>query len=189
MARSVKMAHHTLDFVGEVFDALLPVMEEGAAPVAELAARPELARYGISRVRSAVLKLIVSGQLAPLLRPTRAPPAPEGMCRLPSAYNRTVLQRPLSADAPFALASPVAGTGIVLSLLQVVALRLLTEVEPSDRPGWIHAFATEQPFALRSGNDRTTEGAPTETAVLEEVDRMRREQLGKLVELGVVTPA
>jgi trans-aconitate methyltransferase len=186
IARTVKMAHHTLEFVGEVFDALLPMMEEGAARVSDLAARPELARYRVERVRHAVLQLIISGQVAPLLYPTKAAPPPEGRCRVPSAYNRTVLHRPLSADAPFALASPVAGTGIVLSLLQVVALRLLTEVEPSDWPRWIHTLAGQQSFALLSGSGRTTEGAPTETAVLHEVEQVRSRQLGKLTELGVL---
>lgn len=186
--RSVKMAHHTLDFVGEIFDALLPAITGGAMPVAALAAEAELESFGLARVRGAVLRLIISGQLAPMLRSTRAsPPPPSGLFRVPSTYNRLILQRRLSPEAPFALASPVAGTAIVLSMLQVVALRLLTEVEPQGRPAWIRALLERQPFRIRMG-DRTADGEVTEGAILDEVERMRRDQVGKLIELSILDP-
>ncbi len=184
IARTARTAYHAIDFVGEVFEALLPALEEGAAPLEELVQRPELARFGIERARNALLRLIIGAQVAPVLGPTRSAPQKAGLFRLPSAYNRAVLQRRLSveapADAPFVLASKVAGTGIVLSHVQVLVLRLLTEVPPADRPGWIRAMAEQTPITPRV--------APTERALLRELDRMEREQLSKLVELGILEP-
>ena len=187
VARTVNLAFHSIDFVGDLFDALLPILEEGAAPLSELAARPELARYGVQRLRNALHRLVVSGQLSPLLRPTATAPPHHGPYRVPLAYNRAVFHRPFASAAPFAFASPVAGTGIVLSPLQVAALRVLTEGRQADRPDRIRALAEEAALAL-GGQDHAGVEPLTEASVAREVERMRREQLGKLVELGIVVP-
>jgi SAM-dependent methyltransferase len=190
--RAAKLPYHSLHFVGEVFEALLPILEAGAAPLRELVARPELQPYGVQRVRSALVRLILGGQIAPLLGPTKAAVAVDGPYRLPSAYNQAVVRRPRASGAPFALASPVAGTGIVLSRPQALALRFLTEGRPEDRADRVRAFVEAEPGELALGeqdHELAGERGPADVVLLRHVERVRREQLGKLVELGVVEAA
>jgi hypothetical protein len=97
-----------------------------------------------------------------------------------------MLSQRLSAENPIILASPAAGTGLVLPQLEAVSLRLLTEVAPAQRPGWIRAFVARQPLRLRVG-DRVIEDAEEKARVLsEQMEQFRIQRLPKLIELGIV---
>src|SRR5439155_14210499 len=132
LSRTVRLPHHTWDFTGPLFDALLPALASGAATVADLARDPALAPFGVERLRQAVLHLVIAGQASPMLRATRSAPAPAGPYRVPLAYNRAALER-LSPDRPVVLASPVAGTGLPFAVIDAVVLRLLTEAPEAVR--------------------------------------------------------
>ncbi len=191
MDREVRLPHYTLKFAGPLFDALLPALEERASDTVALAQRPELAAFGVASIRDAVLRLALGGIASPMLEETprvrAAPKVDDGaLFRVRAAYNRMVLEQPLAKDAPLVLASPVAGTGVSFSMLEAVALRLLTEVAPAQRPAWIRALFERQPFRL------TVKGEPVDDAekllrlVLAEVETMRVGRLEKLVALGVL---
>ncbi len=189
IARSIHLPHYTLELVGPLFDALLPILAEGATSVTALAERPELAAFGKKRLREAVLRLVISGQLSPMLRSTRTVPPPEGRrFRMPLVFNQKVLARRLSPETPTALASEAAGTGVPLTMLQVVCLRVLTEPEPEERHAWIRALLEKQPFRLKIGDRAIDDEAEPERALLAEVERFRLERLPRLIELGIVEP-
>ena len=104
-------------------------------------------------------------------------------------YNRAILEQPLSAATPTVLASPVAGTGVPLSQIEGVSLRVLTQVAPGDRDRWLRNLAATPALRLHQA-ERIVESPEDKTRILAtEIDRFRRERLPKLVELGVAERA
>jgi SAM-dependent methyltransferase len=180
MKREVHLRHHVLHFDGPLFDAIIERLADRAWTLPELASDPALAEHGPEAVRQAVLRLLLGEQVAPMHSAPRA---------VPWEYNRRILEQRLSTKDPVVLASPVAGTGIVVPTLQAVALRLVTGVEPADWPAWIRAFAARQPLKLKV-RDREVETVDEQVRVLtEEVEKFRAARLPKLVGLGVVEGA
>jgi len=175
--RQVRLRHHVLAFEGPLYDALVERLAREPCTVAELARHPELGPHGADAVREAVRRLLLGEQVTPM---REAPPPPA------AAYNRAILEQRLSARTPVVLASPAAGTGIVVSTLHAVALRLLTGVPPADREPWIRAFVARQPLSLQVAG-RPVVSPDEQAAVLaQEVDRFARQRLPRLVALGVV---
>jgi SAM-dependent methyltransferase len=175
--REVHLRHHVLRFEGPLFDALIERLAGTPSSLPELLSDPALAGHGEEALRPAVLRLLLGEQIAPMQA---------GPHRVPWDYNRTILEQRLSTRDPVVLASPVAGTGVVVPTLQAVALRLMTGVAPADRPAWIRSFVARQPVRLEVGG-RTVETEDEQASVLtEEVEKFRLGRLPKLVALGVV---
>jgi ubiquinone/menaquinone biosynthesis C-methylase UbiE len=190
IAREAKLPHHTLQYAGAIFDALLPAIEEGAARVTTLAARPELLGFGLARVRDAVMRLALGEAIVPMLEPTHASATPQDARYVLSAtYNRAALRDGLENDTPVALASTAAGTGLEVSSIEAVALFLLTEVPSEERQAWVRARCGRESFRLTVAG-RAIHGKDEQVRVLlEEIDRFARTRLAKLVELGVLARA
>jgi SAM-dependent methyltransferase len=177
--REIHLRHHVLRYAGDLFDSLVARLAERPATVPELASDPALASWGSDSIRDAVLRLLLGEQLAPMRAADVAAPA---------AYNRVILDQRLSTSSPVVLASARAETGIVVSTLHAVALRLLTGIEPADQPAWIRAFVDRQPLRLHAG-DRPVGDRDEQARILAaEVERFREARLPKLVALGVVDP-
>jgi hypothetical protein len=170
-----------------LFEALISSLEQGAASVDDLITRPGLVGFGKQALRDGLMRLVIAGQLTPFLRSTRTQSeAGNAMQGVPVEYNRMILQRRLSPDLPIALCSPVAGTGISITMLQAVAIRLLTEVEPAQRPAWIRALFEAQPFTLKVGDQAENDKVPAVLELLMETERFRVQWVPKLIELGVL---
>jgi SAM-dependent methyltransferase len=187
--REDRLPSCTLRFTGPLFDALIPALAGSAKTLPELRSRPELAAFGAERIREATLHLVLGGQVFPMQRaalPASPAKEEEEVYRVPLAYNRMMLSQRLSPENPIILASPVAGTGLVIAQLEAVALRLLTEVVPAERPAWLRAFVARQPLKLRAF-DRVIDDAAEQVRILEEhLAQFRVQRLPKLLELGVV---
>lgn len=192
--RSVALPHYTLKLAGPVFDALIPALAERVSTVTEIAARPDLAAFGADRIRESMLHLALGGQVVPMQRSTAATDATTDAAggerwRVPLAYNRMILEQRLSNESPIVLASTVAGTGIVVSMLEATAIRALTEVDSSGRSEWIRAFVARHPVRLRA-EAQVIEDAGEQARVLgEEVEKFQRGRLRALVGLGVLEAA
>jgi SAM-dependent methyltransferase len=187
VARELRLPHYNLQFTGPLFDALVPVLAEEACTVGTLARRPELAAFGARPLRDAVLRLALAGLVAPMIE--EAAPvvlAPTDALGTASAYNRTVLEQPLERSRPIVLASEVAGTGVPIAMLQAVALRLLTDVAPDDRPTWIRDLFQRQPFRLTIKDRPIDDADELVRVVMGEVARVRGERAGRLVALGIL---
>jgi hypothetical protein len=188
LTRDVRLPHHTLHFTGAIFDALLPALAAGATTVTELVRSPALAPFGAGRLRDAMVRLALAGQVSPTIATTRAAPAPAGRFRVVSAYNRMLLRERLSGERQLVLASAVAGTGVALTMLEGVILRLLTEIPEPQWNEWIGAFAERQPFRLRVG-DRAVESSEERMRVLlEQIEPFRAKRIPRLIELGLIVP-
>jgi SAM-dependent methyltransferase len=188
LRRDVRLPHHTLHFAGEIFDALFPALFAGSTSVGDLARLPALAAFGQARLRNAVIRLALAGQVTATRHPTRTAPVPAGRFRVRSAYNRMILQERLSSSRPIVLASPVAGTGIVVSMLDAVVLRLLTEIPAAEWQTWVAEFSQRQPFRIRVGDRAVESDAERMVALLEQVESFRANRMPGLIELGIVEP-
>ena len=56
-----------------------------------------------------------------------------------------ILDQPLATDALVVVGSPALGKGLVLSIVDAVCLRAVTDVEPDERAAWLRAFIAKQP--------------------------------------------
>lgn len=189
LTRDAKLPHHTLHYVGEVFDALLPALEQGASTIDLLLSRPELRGFGRTRIREAMVRLAIGGQVSAMQGTTEAvtPSEPSLLC-VPSMFNRWALQEGLSSESPVVLTSTVAGTAFEVPLVEAVVMVLLTDVVPAERVEWVRSLC--QKGALRlSVNGHRVEGEDDQGRVLlTEVDRFRARKLGKMLELGILAP-
>jgi SAM-dependent methyltransferase len=184
--RDVRLPHHTLHYAGAIFDALLPVLQEGAAHVATLALRSELAAFGIQRIRDSVLRLAIGAQVSPMEEPTRAVALSHaGVFRVPSAYNRWVLDQ-VSAESPVVLASTAAGVGIEVPTSEAVAILLLTEVPPAKQVEWVRALCARETFRLTVGGRSVVGRDEQERILLAEVEQFRARRLSKMLELRII---
>jgi SAM-dependent methyltransferase len=185
--RDVRLPHHTLHFAGAIFDALVPGLLEGATTVAELAARPDLLGFGLPRVRDAVMRLVLSGQVSPMREATRANGELEvRRLRVPLPYNQWVLHHGVSSESPVVLASTSAGNGIELSAVEGVALVLLTDVAPDARRESVRALCRRESFRLSIGGRVIEDKEEQERSLLAEVDKLSVRWVPKMLELGIL---
>lgn len=187
--RSVKLPNYTLEFVGPIFDELLPALVKQGHTVSELAKMPGLAPFGVDQIRNAVLHLALGEQLWPLQMPL-APLAPpgDGPFRASPGYNQLMIEQPLTPGGMVVLACPGTGTGIVLSAIEVVCLRALG-IERSSRMQWLHSFASKQPLTMHV-QGKPVEGLETQVdAIAREVEQFSARRLPKLLQLGVLDRA
>ncbi len=184
--RDVTLRHHTMHFDAPIFDALFAALAQGAASGAAL--RSRLGEFDASAVRAALLRMVVGAHAAPMQNsttPTNVQNA--SMFSVPLAYNRMILQQPVSSDVPIILASPVAGTGIAIPALMAIAVRLLTEVEPSQRSAWVTKVFGRSEVKMQVAGRSIDSAAERCRMVHAELETFRKERLAKFVELGILT--
>jgi SAM-dependent methyltransferase len=173
--REVRLRHHALHYDEPPFAAVIAALAVRPSTVPELARAPGLASHDSGLVRSVVMRLLLGEQVWPMQ---------VGVTGDAAAYNRAVLDQPLSPTSPVVLAAPVAGTGIVVPASHAVSLRLLTGVAPADRRAWTEAFVAKQPVKL-SMQGEPVDGVDAQVRVLlREMEKVRESRLPKLVQLG-----
>jgi hypothetical protein len=182
--REAKFGERRLSFAGPLFDVLIPILANGGATIPELARRPELETFGHDAVRAAVLQLVFADQVVPMA--PRGLRSETGRPTVVHPFNRMILSERLSSKTPPVLASPSAGTGIELTPLQAIALRLLTEVEPSARAAWVRSLLDRESIALSAKGLRIEDKDGQTRVILEEFERFRLRDVPKLAELGIV---
>jgi SAM-dependent methyltransferase len=187
--RVVSLPHRKLSFEGPVFDALFDALACGSATLTTMMERPELAAFGLEKVRAAMVKLILAHAVVPVRAPTRATPAdPNRRYRVPSNYNQMMLRR-LSSDVPVVMVSAAAGMAASISAIDGLALRVLTEVAPDARVQWVHDLVGRSTLRLRVGDREIDDPAEQAKTVLDALERLVNHRLAKLVELGILAPA
>jgi SAM-dependent methyltransferase len=183
--RTVKLPHCTLDYTGPVYDAVLAAIATAPASAQELASRPELAPLGVKRIGDLLMNLCLGGDVAPMRERALSGAASPSRLRVPIAFNRAVLAEAPS-DRPRALASPVTGTGLTLSLFEVLCLQLLTSVEPARQASWIRAFLHKVKGPVTVGQRAISDPAELVRVTQRELEGFRTRVVPKLIELGVV---
>ncbi len=187
-SRKVDLPHRAVLLEGPEFDALLEALGDGAATLAELAARPALARFGIEKLRTAMVRLVVGDLAMPLRERTRRADAKANAAyRVPSVYNQTMVRR-LSSPTPLVFVSELAGQAFPVSSLDVLAVKVLTEAPPDGRDAWIRDLVGKNVLRLRVGERVYEKPDEQAQAIREAVDRLVAHRLSALVELGVLVP-
>jgi predicted O-methyltransferase YrrM len=186
VTREIAFPNHSLPFTGPLFEAVIAQLALRASTLRELAMTPALAPFGLDAIRHAVLQLLMGNDVIPVSSSPQIPGVTASRYRIPSPFNRAILAQPLSSSHPIVLASPVAGTGVSVSMLDAVLLRALTEARPDDRAVWIRAFVDANP--LRVQDHGRTLNAKDELARVVEVqfEEFCARRLPKLIELGIV---
>jgi SAM-dependent methyltransferase len=175
--------------VPPLVDAVLGVLAEGSATGASLLRRAELARHGDDAVRAALLRLVLDGHAVPVNGVTLAVElAPGERYDVPLGYNRAVLERRLTSEIPIVLAAPIAGSGVLVSAVDAMAIRCITETTAEQRDAWVRAQCASEDLRMTI-HDRPVESAEEQAEVIaREIASFERERLPKLVELGVLEP-
>jgi len=184
--RELSLPDRALPLTGPLFEGVIATLASRSATVQELAAMPSLAPFGPDAIRKAVLQLLMGKDVMPMSSCSRPPAVTGERHRIPSAFNRAVLTEPLSKERPIVLASPVAGTGVGISMLEGVLLRALTEASPDDRAAWIRAFVAANPLRAWDHGQTLHEKAELARVVEEQLERFCATRLVKLIELGIV---
>ncbi|MFO0613011.1 MAG: class I SAM-dependent methyltransferase [Polyangiaceae bacterium] len=193
--REVAFPDAKLSFRGPVHDAVLAAIASRARCVRELLEDPTLAELGADRIRGALKKLVIGGLAWPMLRSSppeakaEAPPAdPEARIRhrVPLAYNRAILAQPLSSAYPYAVASEAAGTGIALTLFEVLSIRLLTETPPALRPAFLRSLLANAKLRVRFEDRMVADVEEQATLFEKDFASFEEKALPKLLELGIV---
>jgi hypothetical protein len=144
---------------------------------------PELAQVGQIRIGDAFSALVLGGQVVPMVgaRAKAREGAGEGEAyRLAHPYNRLVLEEALREEGPLVLASPVTRGGVNVSLLEALAIHLLTSGSDA------RAYAASRPMPMMVGDRRIKDADELVKVMARELPRFQSESLGKLVELGIL---
>jgi SAM-dependent methyltransferase len=187
--RSVKLPNYTLQFVGPIFDELIPSLATRACTVSELVSTARLAPYGAQQLRNAVLHLALAEQVSPmqLSVPQVALPTP-GPFRASLAHNRMTLAQPLTPQSLVVLACPATGGGFVVSAVEVVCIRALA-VEPSQRGEWLRMFVAKQPVKLQVQGEGIEDFEAQVSVLAGEIELFCNRRLPKLIQLGILQQA
>lgn len=188
--RKVKLSHREIALDGPLCDALFEVLKEGASTMSAMMNHRALANEPTTKVRAALLKIILAEVARPMLRPTTTRPAPpDEMYSLPSVYNQMMVKRSGNqVDTPLVLVSTAAGTAFPISALDALAIRVLVEVAPPDRKRWIEEFVGRSVLRLKVG-DRVVSERGEQVRLIEEARaNLATKGLAKMVELGILVP-
>ncbi len=184
--RDVSLPGRCLRFEGPLFDAVIAALARRSSTLADLAGEPSVAPFGADPVRQAVLQLAMGKDVIPMALASKGIGAVGSRYRVPSAFNRMVLAQALSRKSAVTLASPVAGTGVSVSMLHAIALEAVTEPRPEERAAWIRALVNANPLRLVD-HGRAIEDKEDLAEILgRHVEEFCATRLPKLVDLGIV---
>jgi len=188
--REVRVASYTLEYAGPIYDAILARIAARPCTAMELALVPELAQVGQLRIGDGLRNLVLGGQVVPMRAPPPRAAATTRGFDLPDAYNRLALEEALADDGPLVLASNVTGAGVHISLLDALAIRLVTdrELAPSEYADAVRAFARARTMPLVLGDRKIKDGDELARIMAREIERFRAGPEEKLVALGVLAP-
>lgn len=186
----VRLLHHTMHFETPLFRALFAALAEGPQSGRGLGRRLDLAEFGGEAIRAGLLRMLVGAHVAPCKRVGRAGEVdPDLRYRLPLAFNRAVVTQQGKDLAPLVVVSPLAGTGISVTSMQALVLRLLTEIEPPERDAWIERTMGQPGLRVQLAGRSVDSQVERVAMVQRERDEFCRERLGKFVELQILEPA
>ncbi len=184
--REVKLPLVTIDYRSPVYDAVLGRLEEGPASAIELSEHPALGQLGATRIGDCLRNLVFGGQVVPMRRLAATVTDAPATLRLP--FNEVAIDEALAADGPLALASPATGTGLHVSLLETLALRLLTGVPKERHAAWLRDFVEKKGLPIVIGDKKIKDAAELERLTARELERVSA-LAPKLVDLGIFAGA
>jgi SAM-dependent methyltransferase len=186
LKRELRLPHYTVQYSGPVYDALIPALADRPSSAVELAATPALSQFGAARLGDALMNLTLGGQVVPM--PRRHATATTGPYRIALAHNRRVLELDghRTNNTPIVVASTVTGTGISLTMMEAICLRLLVVESVEQRDAWLRTYLAKQPLRVVAGTERTHDVDAMIGTINREFEAFRARWADKLVALGVL---
>ena len=166
-----------LALTGEPLDALKSVLAERVLTIGELADAPPFRGLSRAALVDAATRLVVGGCLAPFARRTSGPG-----CEAALRLNAALIAGFSRHQRGLVLASPVAGTGVGLSAIEVVLLRAHLANTP---PGEVHAELTERGLRLALEDRPLEPGDQANAEIGRLLARFASGKLPKLIQLGM----
>ena len=188
--RQVRVGPHEIRLNDPIYDPLIAAAAPGRLTVKELEAHPDLKDSKPEAVRTALQRLVATGQFRPFAKPAveAAAAVPERF-RLASAYNRAILEERLFLDRRIHLASPVLGNGTIVDVMQGTLLHCGDAVGPDRMIEEAVERLAAQPRAWRVG-DEEIEGAERLRPLVEaQAKALRETWMPLLHRLGIVEAA
>lgn len=184
----VKLPHRTVSLEAPIYQAVFDVVARDAKTFAALSRDRALSAFSPAELREALVRLVATEQVLPMMQETKATaPNEDGRFEIPLPYNQTMLRR-LSPDMPVVMASTTCGTAFPISTLEALAMRVITEVDLAGRDEWIRRFVGGRVLRLRVGERLVDDREEQRRAIGEAVRHVCRQQLSKLLELGILAP-
>jgi hypothetical protein len=184
--RDPKLPFYTLDYKGPVYDAIIAAIADAPATAMELGQRKELAHLGQMRIGDCLRNLVLGGQVVTMRAGPSGKVAESYRIALP--FNEVALNEALAGEGPLVLGSPVTGTGVHVSLLEAIGLRLLTAVPSAGHAQWLRDFASRRGMPLVVGERKIKDADELVKVMPRELERLRA-ALPRLVRLGVLENA
>ncbi len=183
ISSEIRVANATVNLAGEWFDHATRLLAFDPLSFAEIAADSAFADMPEGQLEKGITVLSFGGRVRPFIG--RGPSSTEvsGRIRLIPAFNRERLDSFDSISTAFILASPVAGSGIAISPLEVIVLRGLVAGSPV---GEIVAEIARRGLKLLMKEREITDDAERLDAVGKLSENFRTGKIPKLVSLGVV---
>ena len=182
---SCRFRAHSLRFEDPLFEALIAALARRSSTLADLAGEPSLAAFGADRVRQAVLQLAMGKDVLPMARSSKGIGEVGYRCRVPSPFNRVILTQALSRKSALTLASPVAGTGVTISMLDAIALQAVTEPLPEERAAWIRGLVDSNPLRLVDHGRPIEDKEDLAQRLASHISEFCVARLPKLIDLGI----
>jgi SAM-dependent methyltransferase len=182
--REAKLPFFTIDYGGPQYEVILDALAASPQTAMQLALRPELAQLGQSRIGDCLQSLSLGGQVV-AMSPAPSREGDGSRFALSLAHNRVVLDEACDEVGPLVLASRATQTGVRISLIEALALKLLSDVPPSEHAVWLEDYATRRTLPLTVGDKKIRDKDELARVVTRELERLRSAP-DKLIELGIL---
>ena len=185
-ARNTRFNEVALAYRGELFEALIERLADGAASVDDLGGEAAFDGHAPELLVDAIKFLVAGGEALPFRAPTLACGRDAARSRrfaLPAPFNAASLKRALFKQPSVTLAAPKAGIAMEVSTADALYALCAAEA-PADR---VAAWADQRV----SEADQEIAGAELDSgaALGPGLERFRETRLAKFIELGILEPA
>jgi hypothetical protein len=179
-----------VSLTGAIYPALIGTLASGTKTLAELRADPTLAAFTDRDIFDGARSLVLGGQFVPFVRSVK-PAAQASATRLaiPQPFNRVMIETRLFAGLPLYLASPTLGNGVLVSMLDALAMLALTNAPASEAPDWAWSLLQRAGRSLMHNNVAVQGKEPHIAHLRSTIDSLLGPRLAKFQELGIVVPA
>ncbi|MEO5375126.1 MAG: class I SAM-dependent methyltransferase [Alphaproteobacteria bacterium] len=179
--RAVDFGDIRLSYANDPLHGMLTALAGRAMRLGDCTRAPPDVRLEAARL------LMAGGQVFPFAHPPTAetagvPPSPSLPIRMPSGFNRAMIDGMPLALPKVVLASPVAGSGVIIPALDALLLLGLCEVGEAGAVAWASAWLAQRGQEVIEDGHRVTADA----ILPRRLTALLGAPLAKLLELGVV---
>ena len=184
MPPTAELGRYSIAYSAPIYGPLMDCLAQGAPSVDELARSNELGGFSGSDIVKAVNLLVLGGHFRPFAAPASDPSKPPVNGVL-GPLNRALLARQREAADPVFLASPVVGSGVPVPPFAALIFEALDSAGRAGAPDAVWRRLEARGQSLEGDGGALAGRDAHLTAIGAEIDALRQERRGKLVELQI----